>query len=125
MPVKRRNDARLWASMVSTLRGAGIVGADAERLARSLVADVRADAGTSAFAPGDKIPHRITVVYDLDGDIWERVSRDTWRMRGFSPADHEAAAGGEYVTDHLLAAYGPLTEITPADAEREKGGPDD
>jgi hypothetical protein len=54
---------------------------------------------------------------DLDGDVWERQGqppdtlKDTWNMTGFSPAEHEPAAGGAWITPWLLDEYGPCTEI--------------
>jgi len=33
------------------------------------------------------------------------------KMPGFNPDEHESAAGGCYVTPHLLDQYGPLTEM--------------
>lgn len=115
-----RNDAHLWASMISPLKSAGVE--DAETLARVLVAVVRREQapGVAHFGPGDEIPHDIVAVSDLDGDVWERQSpdptsghRDHWRMRDHDPGEHEGPAAGVYVTPFLLTGYGPVTAIDP------------
>lgn len=123
-----RNDARLWAHLCEEFYAAGATSAEARgRHARRAVALVRRErtaTGARTFAPGDDIPYDVTRAYDLDGDVWERLSadpasRDMWRMPGFDPAEHEEAAGGCYVTPHLLDEYGPLTEM-PA-SRKQKG----
>jgi hypothetical protein len=115
----RRSDARLWALLADEFHAAG-AGRDARQIhARRAVAIVRRERATGTartFAPGEEIPYDVTRAYDLDGDTWERLgtdpaARDMWRMPGFDPAGHEDAAGGCYVTPHLLDKYGPLTEI--------------
>lgn len=120
-----RNDAPLWATLISEFRTAGAGGAQAEHRARRAVAAVRRQAthpGTRTFAPGDEIPYDVTRAFDLDGDVWERQGqppdtlKDTWNMKGFDPARHEPAAGGAWITPWLLDRYGPLTEIPPAKA---------
>lgn len=121
------NDARLWAELSDLFYEAGAPD-DRERFARRAVAVVRRERSATAartFAPGDEVPYDVTRAYDLDGDEWERQGsdpgvRDLWKMPGFNPAEHEAAAGGAYVTPHLLDAYGPLTEI-PARKPKEAG----
>lgn len=116
-----RNDARLWACMIEPLRAAGVT--DPETVARSLVAVVRtedpATPGGKTYGPGDEIPYGVAAVYDLDGDVWHRLAdapastqRDAWRMRDYESGEHDSAAGGVYLTPHLLTAYGPLTETT-------------
>jgi hypothetical protein len=116
----KRSDARLWAQLCDEFCAAGATSAeDRGRHARRAVAIVRrerATTGARTFGPGDEIPYDVTRAYDLDGDTWERLSadpasRDMWRMPGFSPDEHESAAGGCYITPHLLDQYGPLTEI--------------
>lgn len=113
-----RNDAHLWASMISPLKAAGVE--DAETLARVLVAVVRREQapGVAHFGPGDEIPSDVVAISDLDGDIWERQStdrtsgqRDHWRMLDHDPDEHESAAAGAYVTPSLLTAYGPVTAM--------------
>jgi len=116
-----RNDARLWAHLCEEFYAAGATSAEArQRHARRAVAFVRRERAASSartFAPGDDIPYDVTRVYDLDGDIWVRQGeppgtlKDTWKMPGFDPGEHEGPAGGCYVTPHLLGQYGPLTEI--------------
>ena len=121
------NDARLWAELSGLFYDAGARSPeDRGRFARRAVAIVRRERATTAartFAPGDEIPYGVTRAYDLDGDIWERLSadpdsRDLWRMPGFDPDQYEGAAGGCYVTPHLLEQYGPLTEMP----ERKRTG---
>lgn len=116
---KHPNDARLWAELSGLFYDAGAA-EDRERFARRAVAIVRRERATAkarTFAPGDNIPYDVTRVYDLDGDVWERQGqppdslKDTWKMRGFDPAEHEGAAGGAWITPYLLDMYGPLTEI--------------
>jgi hypothetical protein len=68
------------------------------------------------FGPGEQVPYDVVRGYDLDGDVWERLGsepsrRDMWRMPSFDPDEHESAAGGAYLTPHLLDEYGPLTEL--------------
>jgi hypothetical protein len=113
LPARPRNDARLWALLVGRLGGGG----GAQRVARQLVAEVRRERGDGrTFAPGDDVGGDVAVVYDLDGYLWDRVTGDPpvtrWRMRGFDPAEHEAAAGEDCSTQALLDAYGPVTDAT-------------
>jgi hypothetical protein len=128
-----RNDARLWAHLCEEFYAAGATSAEARghhaRRAVALVRRERAAGRARTFAPGDEIPYDVTRAYDLDGDTWERQGqppdslKDTWRMPGFSPAEHDSAAGGCYVTPHLLDQYGPLTEIPGRGrAGKETGG---
>lgn len=133
-----RNDARVWASMIPVLRGAGV--AEPETVSRALVAVMRREdrsapgiratglmeACAQTFAPGEGIPAGVDTVYDLDGSLWDRwtldsvdIMRDSWRMRDYDPDDHEAAAAGVYTTPHLLTGYGPLTHA----AVPWQGGP--
>jgi hypothetical protein len=111
------SDALLWALLIDEFRSAGAATADAERLARRAVAIVRRTrSGSGAdrtFGPGDTVPYHVTEVYDLDGDVWERQGdpeRDTWRMRGYDPAEHESRAGDAWLTSDLVEEYGPLTD---------------
>lgn len=117
---KTRNDAHLWASMISPIKAAGV--REAETLARILVAVVRREQvpGGAHFGPGDDIPYDVTSVADLDGDIWQRQSsdpastqRDHWAMRDHDPDEHEGAAAGVHLTPYLLTEYGPVTAIQP------------
>jgi len=115
------NDAHLWAQLCNEFHAAGAEPEARQRHARRAVAIVRrerARGGARTFGPGDEIPCDVSRAYDLDGDTWERLpadpgstAKDMWRMPGFSPAEHESAARGCYVTPHLLDEYGPLTEI--------------
>ena len=73
------------------------------------------------LAPGEDIPYDVARVYDLDGDVWERQStdpgstlRDSWKMPGFDPGEHEPACQGVWITPFLLDEYGPLTELPGA-----------
>jgi hypothetical protein len=123
---KHPNDAHMWAEFMGVLRDAGLSGAeDLERTARHLTAVVRRERGKTGartFAPGD-----VTRVYDLDGDEWTRQGRppfdlkDTWKMTGFDPEEHETAAQGAWITPWLLDRYGPCTEI-PARGQKGGGG---
>ena len=118
---KYPNDARLWAELSDLFCEAGATAPeDRGRFARRAVAVVRRERATAnarTFAPGDDIPYEVTRVYDLDGDTWERQGlppdslKDTWKMPGFSPAEHEWGSGGAWVTPALLDQYGPVTEI--------------
>lgn len=118
---KHPNDARLWAQLSALFHDAGATAPeDRQRFARRAVALVRRErsaTGAGTFAPGDEIPYDVTRVYDLDGDEWVRQGpppdtlKDTWKMPGFNPAEHETAAGGAWITPWLLGEYGPLTEI--------------
>lgn len=129
---KHPNDARLWAELSGLFFAAGATSPeDRGRFARQAVAVVRRERATTkarTFAPGDDIPYGVTRVYDLDGDEWERQGhpasalKDTWKMAGFNPDEHETAAGGAYVTPHLLEVYGPLTEIPARKAKESPGG---
>ena len=74
--------------------------------------------GPRTFGPGDEIPLDVVRAYDLDGETWERQSadpastlKDTWKMPGFDPDEHESACGGAWITPLLLDNWGPLTEI--------------
>lgn len=119
----RRSDARLWAFLAAEFRAAGAERDAAQIHARRAVALVRRERGLFAgtartFAPGEPIPYDVMRAYDLDGDVWERQSadpastlRDTWKMPGFDPAEHEAACEGAWITPYLLDRYGPLTEL--------------
>lgn len=122
--VKHRNDARLWAEIVGAVRNACATPAGEQHiLARRIVALVRRERATNGartFAPGDEIPYDVTRCYDLDGDVWERQSadpastlRDSWKMPGYDPAQHEDSCAGVWITPWLLEKYGPLTEIRP------------
>jgi hypothetical protein len=110
-----RNDARLWARMVNVLRTAGA--SEPDTLARALIALVRAEdpatPGGDTYGPGEQIPPDVTVVYDLDGDRWQRVPDvpDGWRMHTYDPDEHESSAGGIHLTPDLLTAYGPVTAM--------------
>jgi hypothetical protein len=126
-----RNDARLWAYLANEFRAAGVTDSSAaQRHARRAVALVRRERTTGkarTFAPGDEIPLDVMRGYDLDGDVWERQSadpastlRDSWKMPGFDPDEHEVAAGAVWITPWLLDRYGPLTEM-PARATRIGG----
>lgn len=128
-----KSDARLWALLAGELRSAGVSSEGGDyspalihaRRAVAIVRRERSTRGARTFGPGDEIPYDVTRAYDLDGDAWERVgtdegSRDMWRMPGFNPAEHESAAGGCYVTPHLLDTYGPLTEM-PAKKGESRG----
>ena len=117
-----RNDARLWAYLTDEFRVAGVAdSAAAQRHARRAVALVRRERATGkarTFAPGDEIPYDVMRAYDLDGDVWERQSadpastlRDSWKMPGFDPEQHEGACGGVWITPWLLDKYGLLTEL--------------
>ena len=126
-----RNDARLWAQLCDEFHAAGAPSAEARmrhaRRAVALVRRERATTGARTFAPGDEIPCDVTRAYDLDGDIWERLSadpdsRDLWRMPGFDPDQHAGAAGGCYVTPHLLDNYGPLTEMPGRERTGKEAG---
>jgi hypothetical protein len=119
-----RSDARLWAYLADEFRAAGVPDSvDVQRHARRAVALVRREraiTGARTFAPGDEIPYDVMRAYDLDGDIWERQSgdpastlRDTWKMPGFDPDQHEGACEGAWITPWLLDKYGPLTEVPP------------
>lgn len=118
---KHPNDARLWAELCALFYEAGATAPeDRGRFARRAVAVVRRERATTAartFAPGDEVPYDVTRVYDLDGDVWERQGqppstlKDTWKMVGFDPGQHESASGGAWITPWLLDRYGPLTEI--------------
>jgi hypothetical protein len=124
------NDARLWAELAGLFHDAGATSPeDRGRFARRAVALVRRERATTparTFAPGDEIPYDVTRVYDLDGDEWTRQGeppdslKDTWKMTGFNPAEHEPAAGGAWITPWLLDEYGPLTEIP----QRKREAPD-
>jgi hypothetical protein len=113
------NDARLWAQLAGLFRDAGHGTDERLRLARCAVAIVRRERGDGpTWAPGDDIPLTVTVVSDVDGSVWDRQSTDPasglaplWKMRGFDPAEHESLAGGALVTELLLDAYGPVTEV--------------
>lgn len=108
---KHPADARLWSYIADELRQ--VSGASFEedhRLARRIVAHVRRERGDGETWAGNYIPHGVTEVYDLDGDVWERHG-GVWKMRDFDPEEVEAAAGGAYVTEALLEQYGPLTEL--------------
>lgn len=118
----RRSDARLWARIADEFHAAGVTDPGARQLhARRVVALVRRERATGlarTFAPGEAIPYDVTVVYDLDGDIWERQAtdpastlRDSWKMPGFDPDEHEPACGGVWITPWLLEQYGPMTEV--------------
>ena len=128
---KHPNDARLWAELTGLFYEAGAPAPeDRGRFGRRAVAVVRRERATTparTFAPGDDIPYDVTRVYDLDGDAWERQGsdpdvRDLWKMPGFSRDQHEPAAGGAYVTPHLLDVYGPLTEIPVRKPKESPGG---
>ncbi|MBM0235901.1 hypothetical protein JNW88_00165 [Micromonospora sp. ATA32] len=117
-----RNDARLWALLVDQFREAGAAYPDeALRRARIAVAIVRRERATTTartWAPGEPIPYDVAKVYDLDGDVWVRQStdpnssmRDSWKMRGFDPDQHESSCGGVQLTPFLLDEWGPLTEV--------------
>jgi len=78
----------------------------------------RATGTARTFAPGEEIPYDVARVRDLDGDVWDRQAtdatstlRDSWKMRGFDPDEHEPASQGVWLTPHLLDRYGPLTEL--------------
>lgn len=78
----------------------------------------RATGNARTFAPGESIPYDVTRVYDLDGDVWVRLAtdvgdtlKDSWKMPGFNPDEHESACGGVWITPYLLDRYGPLTEM--------------
>jgi hypothetical protein len=126
---KHPNDAHMWAEFMGTLRDAGLSGAEElERTARRLTAIVRRERGKTGartFGPGDEVPYDVSRVYDLDGDEWTRQGRppsdlkDTWKMTGFNPDEHETAAQGAWITPWLLDSYGPCTEIP---ASGQKGG---
>lgn len=129
-----RNDARLWAQLCEEFYAAGATSPEARgRHARRAVALVRRERTTSGartFAPGDEIPYDVTRAYDLDGDVWERQGqppdtlKDTWKMPGFNPDQHESAAEGAWITPWLLDQYGPLTEVVPRSSQhgqRAKG----
>jgi hypothetical protein len=126
---KHPNDARLWAELTGLFYDAGARSPeDRERFARRAVAIVRRERATTparTFAPGDDIPYDVTRVYDLDGDEWARQGeppgtlKDTWKMHGFNPDEHEWGAGGAWVTPALLDEYGPLTEIPQRDRTRK------
>jgi hypothetical protein len=128
-----RNDARLWAHLCEEFYAAGATSPEARgrhaRRAVALVRRERAAGRARTFAPGDEIPYDVTRAYDLDGDTWERQGappdtlKDTWKMPGFDPDRHESAAGGCYVTPHLLDQYGPLTEM-PSRKRAGEGGTD-
>jgi hypothetical protein len=100
--VSRPNDARLWALMLTPLRAAGI-GADAERVARQLVALVcsERDCSRRTFAPGEELPEPPPErVYDLDGAVWEHQSagHGCYRMSQadrdqYDNSDFEGACG--------------------------------
>lgn len=121
------SDARLWALLIEEFRAAGADPAAVERHARRAVAVVRRERATGTartFAPGEEIPLEVTRVYDLDGDVWDRQAsdpastmRDSWKMLGFDPDEHEADSGGVWLTPYLLDRYGPLTEL-PSEAAR-------
>ncbi len=117
----RLSDARLWAPLSEGFRAAGADSDAAERHARRAVAVVRRERATGTartFAPGEEIPYDVTQVLDLDGDVWDRQAtdpastvRDSWKMRGFDPDEHEPASQGVWLTPHLLDRYGPLTVL--------------
>lgn len=117
---KTRNDARLWALLIDEFRKAGAPRDTAERHARTAVAIVRRERDTAnrTWAPGEVIPYEVARAYDVDGYVWQRLStdsgstlRDSWRMRGFDPDEHEPSCGGVHLTPHLLDRWGPLTEV--------------
>jgi hypothetical protein len=125
-----RNDSEAWAMLVGEERADGHNPADSEQRARRTIALLRRSTlrrlGSAArtFAPGDVIPIDVVQGYDLDGDIWHRQSsdpastlRDSWKMEGFDPDQHESAAQGVWLTPYLLENYGPITELLP-DAPR-------
>lgn len=122
-------EQHLWAELTGLFYQAGATSPeDRGRFARRAVALVRRERATGparTFAPGDEIPYDVSRVYDLDGDEWVRQGeppdslKDTWKMTGFNPAEHEWQAGGAYVTPALLDEYGPLTEIP--ERKREEG----
>lgn len=123
MPRGKRypNDARLWALLADEFHEAGADGEGRQIRARRAVAIVRRERATTkarTFAPGEEIPYDVMRGYDLDGDVWERQSadpestlKDTWKMPGFDPEQHESACEGAWITPYLLDRYGPLTEI--------------
>lgn len=116
-----RNDARLWAQVCGELQAAVVPFDDRQVRARRIVALVRRERavnGARTFAPGEEIPIEVTRAYDLDGDVWVRQSadpadslRDSWKMLGYDPDQHEDASAGVWITPWLLDRYGPLTEI--------------
>ena len=124
---KRPSDARLWAYLADEFRSAGAERDASQIHARRAVALVRRERGTDritgrggprTFAPGEEIPLDVMRAYDLDGDVWERQSadpastlKDTWKMPGFDPDEHESACEGAWITPWLLDRYGPLTEV--------------
>lgn len=115
----RRNDARLWALLADQFRQAGAT--DPDRRAQIAVAIVRRERATAdvrTWAPGEQIPYDVASAYDVDGYVWVRQStdpastmRDSWKMRGFDPDEHESSCGGVQLTPFLLDAWGPLTEL--------------
>jgi len=119
-----RSDARLWALLIDEFHAAGAGRAAAEVHARRAVAVVRRErsgADISTFAPGEQIPLAVERVYDLDGDVWQRLAtdpdsslRDSWRMPGFDADQHEGATSGVWLTPFLLESYGPLTGLPAA-----------
>jgi len=126
-----RNDARLWAQLCDEFYAASATAPEARmrhaRRAVALVRRARATGDVRTFAPGDEVPYDVTKVYDLDGDVWERLSadpdsRDMWCMPGFNPDEHEGDAEGCYVTPHLLDKYGPLTEMPARKSARKEPG---
>jgi len=116
-----RSDARLWALLIDEFAAAGADRAAAEVHSRRAVAVVRRERTSSeieTFAPGEPIPIEIERVYDLDGDVWQRLGtdpssslRDSWRMPGFDADQHESATAGVWLTPFLLESYGPLTAL--------------
>lgn len=130
MPKRHPNDARLWAELSSLFYEAGATSAtDRQRYARRAVALVRRERATTVarvYAPGDEIPYDVTRVYDLDGDEWVRQGqppdslKDTWRMTGFNPDQHDEAAQGAWITPWFLDEYGPVTEIPPRKPKGER-----
>jgi hypothetical protein len=116
-----RSDARLWALLIDEFRAAGAMREPAEQHARRAVAVVRRERTKGAgrtYAPGEEIPHDVAQGFDVDGDVWDRQGsaptdalRDSWKMRGFDPDQHEPASGGVWLTPHLLERYGPITEL--------------
>jgi len=120
---KHPNDARLWAHLCDEFHAAGADAAARQLHARRAVALVRRERtrnGAWTFGPGDEIPYDVTRVYDLDGDVWERQGapgdtshtlKDTWKMPGYDPDQHEPGCEGAWITPYLLDRYGPLTGI--------------
>lgn len=77
------------------------------------------EAVTDDHGRGRRLDHSVWSGHGLPPDSL----KDTWKMPGFNPDEHEGAAGGCYVTPHLLDEYGPLTEMPGRKTARKEPDP--